>query len=210
MYSMKTKVKQGIAGMSVPELTGYTTHVVSKMENNSFFPSPSPALDKVTEAKNALQDSYNLALDGSHQQKATMDKCVELLEFYLSSLGFYVESIANDPVNAGTTSPDTIILSAGMGVRDFSLRQKQGFGVKHGNVSGSVDLTGPSVDRGSHEWQYSADPSNPNNWVDAESTVRASTTIGGLEIGKRYYFRHRLVTPDGLTEWDEPESIVVV
>lgn len=206
---MKTRVKLGMSDMNVPELLGFATQIVSKMTGNKFFPSPAPPLSRVNEATRTLQDAFNLAQGGGTAHTAAMEQNRELLENLLNSLGHHVEDVANDVVNA-ETGARTIILSAGMNVKDFSAHQKQTFGVKHGRISGSVALTGSSINRGSHEWQYSTDPSNSNNWIDAEPTVRASTTINGLEVGKRYYFRHRILNPEGLTEWDEPESIIVV
>jgi hypothetical protein len=205
---MKTKLKLGMNGMRVTELMGFATHAVSKMTGNSFFPTPNPPLVKVTNATAALQNAFNLAQGAGPVQTATMNQNRALLETLLIALGHYVEDIANDPVNS-STGADAIILSAGMDLKSFSPHQKQTFSVSVGGIPGTVDLTGESVKRGSHEWQYSLDPANASGWVNAIPTVQAATTISGLEIGKRYYFRHRIVAIDGPTDWNEPESIIV-
>ena len=84
------------------------------------------------------------------------------------------------------------------------------FSVSAGGIPGSVDLRAESVVRGSHEWQYSADAANANGWIEIDPTVQASASISGLGTLKRYFFRHRTVTVEGPTEWDEPISILVV
>jgi len=205
---MKTKVKLGMGGMRVAELIGFSTHAVTKMTGNTFFPTPSPALVTVTNATTALQNAFNAASGAGPVQTATMNQKRILLETLLTALGHYVEDIANDPVNS-TTGADAIILSAGMDLKSTSPRQNQTFSVSAGGIPGTVDLTGESIQRGSHEWQYSVDTTNVNGWVNAIPTVQANTTITGLEIAKRYYFRHRIIAITGPTDWTEPESIIV-
>ena len=204
---MKTKVKLGMNKMSVPELMSFSIHVVSKMNGNTHFPVPQPALDKITNAITALQNAFDLAQGAGPQQTATMHQHKMLLETMLTALGNYVESVANDVANA-ETGAETIILSSGMNVKQFTPHQKQTFRVKAGNLPGTILLFAESVKRGSHEWQYNNPPAD--GWTDAEPTVQASTMIMGLESGKRYSFRHRTVLPGGTTAWGDPESILVV
>jgi hypothetical protein len=206
---MKKKVKMGLDAMTVPQLMSYGTHVVTKMTGNTFFSTPNPALVKVTNAVTALQSSFNNAQGAGPGQTATMNQNKELLKTLLSALGHYVEDVANDPVNS-ITGAEAIILSAGMEVKNFSPPQKHIFSVSSGTLPGTVDLVGESIRRGTHEWQYTPDPNNANSWINAEPTVQSTTTISGLEIAKRYYFRHRLITIDGPTDWAEPMSIIVV
>ena len=195
--------------MSVPQLLGYATHVVSKMTDNAYFTAPNPQLVKVTAVIADLQNAFNNALGAGPAQTATMNQFKDALQVLMNALANYVESIANDPANVNTGA-DAVILSAGMDVKSTSPHQKQTFTVSYGNIPGSVDLTGASITRGSHEWEYKTDATNANEWISAEPTVQASTTIHGLEISKRYYFRHRSITTDGPTDWDDPLSLIVV
>jgi hypothetical protein len=205
---MKTKLKLGLDKMSVPQLLGYSTHAVSKMTGNSFFVTPSPALVKVTNATSALQNAFNLAQGAGPAQTAVMHQSRTLLETLLTALGHYVEDVANDPLNS-STGAEAIILSAGMELKAVHPRQKQTFGVDAGDLPGTVVLIAESIKRGAHQWQFTLDLSDPKAWTDAASTVQATTTLTGLEIGKRYSFRHRGVLPDGHDPWSDPESIIV-
>ncbi len=58
-----------------------------------------------------------------------------------------------------------------------------------------------------HYWQSSVDGVN---WVSAGETLRVTTTISGLEQYKRYYFRVRRLTRDGLSEWTDPVPFTVL
>ena len=205
---MKTKVKLGLNKMSVSELLGYSAQVVSKMTNNPFFASPTPALDKITGATTALQDSFIKAQGGGRSQTSVMHQNRVTLEDNLTTLGYYVEAVANHPDNA-ETGANAIVFSAGMDVKQFTPAQRQVFSVKNGNMPGTIVLTAGSVKRGSHEWQYAANPP-ADGWTDAEPTVQATTIIMGLEPGKRYTFRHRSVLTDGPAAWEDPQSLIVV
>ena len=205
---MKTKVKLGMQRMSVTELLGFATQVVSKMTGNSFFPSPIPTLDAVNGAVTALQNSYNKAQGGGPEKTAAMHQSKELLQDLLTALGHYVENVANAPANA-ETGGETIVLSSGMATRQFTPVQRQVFTVKNGKLPGTAELLASGLKRGSHEWQYAANPP-ADGWTDAEPTVQATTIIMGLEPGKRYTFRHRSVLTDGPAAWEDPQSLIVV
>jgi len=205
---MKAKVKLGLSRMSVPEMVEYALHVVTRMTGNVFFPSPTPSLNSLYNAAIALQNAFDLAQGAGPAQTAVMHQKREALETALTTEGHYVEDVANDPVNS-VTGPEAIILSAGMEVKDVTPRQKRVFTVTVGKLSGTVELVAERAVRGSHEWQYTLDLSDPNSWIDAESTTQASVTVSGLESGKRYWFRHRAILSDGPTDYDGPIDIIV-
>jgi hypothetical protein len=209
LFIMKKKVKLSMASMNVPELLTYATHVVTKMTGNLFFPSPTPTLAKVSTATNNLSIAYNAALGAGPTQTAVVNQNRELLELLMTSLGYYVESIANDPANA-TTGPEAIILSAGFEIKQTTPRQKQVFSIEHGELSGSIVLLATGLDFGSHDWQYSLQDTQPVVWISVASTTKATTTISNLEVGKRYYVRHRAILKDGPTDWEDALNIVVI
>ena len=200
---MRTKVKLGLKGLSVPELLGFSVHAVTEMTSNGFFPAPSPALSQINNAISALVTAFDQAIDGGPPQTAVMRQKRELLEGLLTDLGHYVEGIANDPVNA-SSGADAIILSAGMNTKQKSPRQKRTFGAKAGEMPGTAELTAEHISRGMHEWQYTSDISNPSGWISVEPTLKAAVTISGLESGKLYFFRHRSILKDGPTDYDGP------
>lgn len=202
------KVSLGLKEKSVPELIAFAFHVVSKMFENAFFPSPAPALKKVTDAAMELQKAFDKAQGAGPEQTAIMHQKRETMETLLTAEGHYVEDVANDPENK-ITGPEVIILSAGMSVKHFTPRQKQVFEVSMGDKPGTVVLVAERVERGTHEWEYSLDPSDASGWIEVDPTSKATVTITGLESGKRYFFRHRSVSSDGTSAWDGTIDMIV-
>ena len=205
----RVKVNLGLKGMSVVELIGFALHVILKMTGNILFGTPSPALVKLSNAAAALQNAFNLATGGGPQQTAVMRKAREVMETLLIAEGHYVEDVANDPVNS-VTGADAVILNAGMDVKSFQPRKKRVFMVNRGAMSGTVILGAIHVQRGSHEWQYTLDISNPASWVDVDPTIQATTIVSGLESTKKYFFRHRSVLKGGPTAWEGVIDIIVL
>ncbi|MBI4944827.1 MAG: hypothetical protein HY840_00340 [Bacteroidetes bacterium] len=48
-----------------------------------------------------------------------------------------------------------------------------------------------------------------SGWISALSTTEATTTISGLESGKRYWFRHRSILPGSPAPYDGPIDLIV-
>lgn len=205
---MKAKVMLNLHFMSAVELIGYALHVVSKMTGNTYFTTPSPALSTVTSAINALQTAYDSAQGGGPAQTAMMHQKRAALELLLTALGHYVEDRANDPSNAATGAA-AVILTAGINVKAITHRQKKFFSAEP-DLPGTAKLYAASIVRGTHDWQYSPDISNPDAWVSVLSTSRASTIVTGLTSLKHYYFRHRTVSKSGVSQWDAPVEILVL
>lgn len=206
---MKNKTNLHLDRMSVVQLIGYSLHVVTRMTGNTYFTTPSPALSAVTSAISALQTAYDNAQGAGPAQTAVMHQKRAALELLMTALGHYVEDRANDPANIIVGS-ETVILSAGMNVKSVNPRQKVVFSVVPGEFPGTVELTAPSVKRGTHEWQYSPDAGNPDTWISADPTTKAAVIIAGLTSFKRYYFRHRVVLKSGPSVWDAPINVVVL
>jgi hypothetical protein len=72
---------------------------------------------------------------------------------------------------------------------------------------GRVELAAKSQGRNAHyHWQYSLDG---KRWIDAPTTTTCRTTIKGLTVGTRYYFRFRCRTPKGLGDFSQVISHIV-
>ena len=205
---MKIKVNLMIAKMTTEQLIAFALNIVSKMTGNSNFATPNPALPVVTTAANALQTAYDNAQGGGPAQTSLMHQKRVALELLLTTLGHYVEDRANDPANAA--GPEAIVLSSGLNIKHISPRQKQVFSVNHGNIQGSVVLVAAHIVRGTHEWQYTNDINNSSAWVAVTPTIKANVTISGLERFKTYYFRHRIVSAGGYSEWENPVEFTVI
>jgi hypothetical protein len=206
---MKTKVNLMLAKMTTEQLISFALNIISKMTGNSNFATPNPSLSAITTAVGALQTAYDNAQGGGPAQTSLMHQKRIALELLLTTLGHYVEDCANNPANAATGT-EAIILSSGLNMKHISPRQKQVFSANHGTTQGSVILVADSIVRGTHEWQYTNDLTNPSLWIAVTPTIKASVTITGLERFKTYYFHHRVLLADGYSEWENPVELTVI
>jgi hypothetical protein len=116
----------------------------------------------------------------------------------------YVQEVAD--ANPGTAQ--SIIESAGMGVRKVAVRTKADLAVRPGASPGSAHLTAKAAGkRAAYEWQYSTDQ---KTWTDAPTTLTAKTDIVGLTAGTTYYFRFQAVLKAGEGAWSHLVSLPVV
>ncbi|MBI3511657.1 MAG: hypothetical protein HY064_13430 [Bacteroidetes bacterium] len=206
---MKPKINLDLKRKSVPQLIELGNHIVASMTGNANFPTPHPALAAVTTAITTLQNADTAALGGGAALKSVMHQKQEVLNQLLTQLALYVEGIVNDP-SVADANKEVMILSSGMQMKTLTHPQHHVFGVKHGSVSGSIDLRAEGIERGMHNWEYAMEPSMANGWHLAPATMQAHTTINGLTVGAQYSFRHRAVTKEGEQDWGQPLSIVVV
>jgi len=129
---------------------------------------------------------------------------LEVVRRDLQRIKAYVNAVAAKSV----AQAPAIIVGAGMSVKASSGHAKAAFKVMRGRVSGSVRIFAKAAaKRASYEWQYAIEG---GPWQNAEPTLRADTTIDGLEVGKFYSFRMRARTKAGLGDWTDPVRILVV
>ena len=203
----RVKVSLELFRMSVSFLVTYASNVYTAMLPNLLFPLPPVTMLALQTAYINLQNSAVAAATGGPEQTADMKAKREILINLLTTLGHYVEDIANTPVNAPDAS--VIILSAGMKTKGFTPRQKQVFAVFGGMLVGTVLAKAAAVRRGTHEWQYTLSPGEVGSWIALPNTTKAHTTIPGLTSATVVYVRHRTDLKTGPTNWDPQLTVVV-
>ncbi len=203
----RVKVSLELFRMSVSLLVTYASNIFTSMSPNLLFPLPPVTMLALQTAYLNLQMAAVAAATGGPEQTADMKAKREVLINLLTTLGHYVEDIANEPANAADAT--VIILSAGMKTKAFTPRQKQVFKVLPGKLVGTVDMKAAAVKRGTHEWQYTLSPGEVGSWIALPPTTKAHSTIIGLTSGTQVYGRHRAVLKTGPTDWDSQLSVVV-
>ena len=204
----RVKVSLKLFRWSVSFLITYGFNVNVTMTGNSFFATPPVTLTALVAALTALQSAaVKTAQTGGPGTTAAMKAAQETVINLLTALRHYVEDIANEPINTGNAT--VIILSAGMLVKSFNPRQKQGYALLPGKLFGTVDVTAEAVQRGVHEWQYSVSLGPLQVWSGLPSTTKAKTTITGLTSATVVYVRHRAILKGGPTNWDAVLSVIV-
>lgn len=114
-----------------------------------------------------------------------------------------VQHAADDAGEEGAA----VIERAGLQVKRRGTRSKANLTARRGPVSGEARLVAKSAgDRVSYEWQRSFDGVT---WSGVPSTRKANTVVRGLTPGVWVYFRHRVVTKDGVSDWGQAVSLLV-
>jgi len=195
----------GLKRLSNSQLIALARGIYSAMTGNLRFITPSPSLVSY------LADIVNMetamsATAGGPLKTATIQVFRNILELSSTSLGGYVETIANLDVS---TASETI-LSAGMRVKRVSVLPPNDFRVKiDGAVPGEAKLRTKAVKRGTFQFQCSQTPSDDASWVTLYVGTKASCTATGLVSGKRYYFRVTYVDKNGTHPWSTIINIVI-
>jgi hypothetical protein len=200
----RTFVALGIP-QSVPPLLAAGRHVVGEMSNNPLFPSPQPTLATVSKALDDLEAAQSVAMTRAHGATAARDEKRAVVVTQLGQLKAYVQTVIDaHPPEQGAS----IAASAGMAVRKARTRKQRVFAAKPGAVSGAVDLVAPqAARRASYEWEYSVD--GGKTWLMAPPSLKARTTVFGLQPGASVTFRWRAVLKTGAGDWSDTVTIIV-
>jgi hypothetical protein len=190
--------------LTVPELIGKTTSVVTAMTGNKWFPSPNPTLAVLTTDNNALEAAQTLAVTKAKGAAADRNTKRAVVLSDLKRMASYVEGVAD----ANPDDAQAIIESAGLSVKKtVTPKPKQDLALKPGTISGAVKVVAKSAGpRTSYDWEWSTDQ---KTWTPLPSTIQARTTIQGLTAGTTIYVRHRAVTKTGVTDWGQIVSTMV-
>jgi hypothetical protein len=188
---------------SAPALILKTHGILDGMAGNPYFPDPTPSLAVVAAALAELEEAQIVSLSRTRGTCQVRDDKRKVLGRLLGQLRGYVQSVADaNPEHAGS-----IIEGSGMSEKRAAVQHKAPFALTRGPVSGSVVLKVRSAgDRARYAWQWSTDGVL---WHDAPPTQQAQTTIKGLPVGKRCWFRFRVTLKDGVKDWSQALSIVV-
>jgi hypothetical protein len=195
-----------MTGLSIPEKIERSRFIVTSMTGNGNFPTPSPALDAITTCTINLEIASLASEGGGVDDTANMHAKELLLELALKSLTAYVEEIANsNPLDA-----ETIILSAGMGVKAPGGRSSKDFEVTPTGNTDEVKLSIRSSPRATFIFQMTTDVGNPASWTAIGRSTRATMVKSGLTSGTRYYFRSAMIEKNGQNPWSDVKSCVAL
>lgn len=173
--------------------------IVNSMRGNKWFPTPDPPLEDVERAIAAFQDAGVAARSLTRGTVADRNAKQGWLETLLVGLRIYVERIAN----ANPSHAAEIVTSASMFLRGDRRRGKLPFVVKKGKLPGAAELwVKVEHKRAGYHWQMSVD--GGKTWIGLPPGNKGNTTVEGLESGRVYLFRFRVVTKDGPRDWSEP------
>jgi len=178
-------------------------NLILVLTNNSSFPKIGPLLAQLTKAVADFEAAQAAVHTRALGAIAARNRARAALTVVLRQVRTHIQQVAE-------THPDdaeSIAQSLGLSLSKPARRTKPPLTVKPGKLSGSVELVARAPGgRASHEWQWSTDG---KSWTAAPSTLRARTVIAGLTPATLVYFRHRVITKDGPSEWGQVVSAII-
>jgi hypothetical protein len=189
---------------SAPALSTAGHSIVTQMTGNPHFTNPNPSLASVAGLLGQLDVAQTATKTRTSGTVPVRDEAKVAVKGALHALKSYVQQIAD----ANPDQAESIIASAGMGVKKSPTRTKVGFTAKAGAVSGAVHLVAKAeASRASYEWQWSGD--GGKTWTTVPVTIQARTTITGLPVATSCLFRYRPVTKRGEGDWSQVVTLLV-
>lgn len=169
----------------------------------TLFIIPATVVAEIAANIQALEDAESNLIAGTGTA-ATRDLKLVLVVSDINMLKLIVQTA----VNANPAEAVDIAQKGGMRIKMTAIRQKVVFHAKNTIASGIVDIFAPGAPmRSFHEWAISTDGTN---WQPLPTTIKATTTVTGLQAVTRQYFRHRVTTPkEGTGNWDQPYSLII-
>jgi hypothetical protein len=185
------------------QFISFARFIATRMSNNPFFPSPNVPMATLSAHIDALEAAQVLTLSRRDSTRAR-DALYEQVLADLRALKVYVETVANERGD----DREVVVASAGMSIKQVRGPKKPLFSARQLARSGSVQLVVVHPGRpATFYWQRSLDG---QTWLDVEDTVVASTPIHGLTPGVLYWFRYRVRTSQGLSDWSDAITLLVV
>lgn len=191
-----------LAPKQIPSYLEACRYVVIKMTNNPSFLTTMPPLPVVSKHLDDLEQAQKDAHKGPKGSAKTRNGKLAISRSDMRQLRAIVQAAAD----ADLANAQAIIEGAGMSVSKKPVRRKQDLVVKHGAVSGLVNLICKAFQgKGSYDWQMSNDQ---KVWVDLPGTHKAAAAVTGLAPATLYWFRFRTLNKNGTSDWSMAVSII--
>ena len=188
-----------------PKVLAYE-NVISCLTANIDYTMPDVPLSELTLLLGNFKKSILDSADGSHVAKAQMHANEILVDNAYRNEAAYVQRLSG--------GNEAKILSSGFSVaKPHGPHHKAEFAALDGPNSGSLKLVCDTVEKaGSYEFQMyeGDDPEGELGWKTIGQSTAASFVITGLIPLKKYYFRFRAVTTQGVTDYCAPISKFVL
>lgn len=182
-------------------------NIVLEITNHStIFVTPAPPLATVTGDIAALEAAESLALTRAHGTAAARNLKYDVVVNDIRALQRYVQDLAD--MADSEAEAIAVIQASGFNLKVNGVHVKPDLEVKNGTVSGTVKLIAKAAaNRASYNWQQSTN--NQATWTDLPPTLQAKTTVSGLTVGARVFFRFRPVIKGGAGNWSQSVWIII-
>jgi hypothetical protein len=176
--------------------------VVGNMDNNPYFPAPTPSLKQISADLDQLEQAELAAHGGPRGAVAARDVALVTVRADMRQLRSYIQAVSD----ADLTHAKDIIESSGMYLAYLGGAGKQLLAIRYGKSSGLATLVAKAAPiRAMYHWQVSEDGTD---YRDLPPTLVSSTSVDGLTPAKIYHFRFRTFTRDGFSAWSPAVSFI--
>ena len=185
---------------------GFYRNVIAKCTGNPRFPTPDVSMLDAIAAVDALENAIVAASDGGRTRISEMHDQEKLTDTAFRSLAAYVDRIA-----AGDES--TILSSGFHETKQPTYTPKAILSIYNGTHTGSLIFKGKANPRArAYHLQMAKGtlPLTEDGWILISVSTSANFELSGLDVMCIYYFRIAAITPEGITDYSEPVSKVVV
>jgi len=185
---------------------GFYRNVITKFTGNLRFPTPDVSMLDASAAVDALERAIIAASDGGRTCISQMHDQEKLTDTVFRNLAAYVDKIA--------VGDESTILSSGFHeTKQPTYTPKAIISIYNGTHSGSVIIKGKADPRaGAYHLQMCKGtlPLTEEGWILCGVSTRAQFELSDLDVMCIYYFRIATITPEGLSDYSEPVSKIVV
>jgi hypothetical protein len=196
---MKTKI--GLSGLRIPEKITKGRNILQKMTGNPSFPNPTPSLEDLATAVDALETAALDAADGAKSKIAIRRVKEKEFNRIVILLAHWIELVSD--------RNEALILSTGFDVKNPSapngvpmppMDLRSMLSGEHGVIQLQWKSVKPAY---SYVVQY-LQGDNPNGeWIQKSIITKASFRFDGLPSGQQFWFRVAAVGTSGQSGWSD-------
>jgi hypothetical protein len=208
IHNAKTQLKMAQAtfnlyGLAIPALIQKVRDTVVKLiANVAVYATPNPPAATITTQVDALETSYQEAINGGKDKKEQMYLDKQTLMQSMSTLLAYVQSTSGGDAARIILVADLKDPRSPVGILPPPVNVR---GV-YGNHEGEVIVRWEGVPKRSiYKLQINTSPNDPAQWRDLDNglTTGKRFVAGGLTSGSMYGFRIATVSTDGIGGWSD-------
>ena len=196
------RIKLNLAKMSLDEKLQLTQNVITGLDSNATYPSPNPSIVQLTAARTNIIAKTNAISAAEASLRTEFAERADLeaqLVTYLEQEAAYVENASG--------GDKAKILSSGFPVRGprvpvGPLSAPQALSLIFGQSEGTVACSWDAV-RGASSYVLECTQTENGPWSQVAVTTTSSYIAGGLQSGKKYFFRVQGVGAAGPGAWSE-------
>lgn len=186
-HTRMTTIKADCTRLSADALIAKASYVVGMMTDNVNFPTPTPTLTEVSDAREALEAAVTLAERRAPADIALRNEKAVALRTLLVNLARYVNSVCMGDLNKALTSG---FPQSKRPEPRTTLKAPADLDIRVSDFRGAVELKwkGSEEARMYQVYMHAGDISDPKGWTMVTVSSKTRTRIMDLEPGKYYSF----------------------